>query len=79
MTIAKIKEKLHAYIEVAEERKLKAIYILLEHDMDNHDFDDETVKMLEERHDEFIKSGSKGYTVEESFECIKNNMKSATE
>ncbi len=74
MKIAEIKEKLHEYIEIAEERKLAALYILLEHDMDNHEFDDETVRMLEERHDEFIKSGSKGYTIEESFEYIKNNM-----
>jgi hypothetical protein len=38
-------------------------------------FDDETINMLEERREEYLKSDSKGMTVEESMEHIKKELK----
>lgn len=76
MTIVAVKEKLHDYIDHAEEKKLQAIYTLLENEIgDNtYQYDDETVNMLEERRVEYLKSNSKGLTPEESIEFVKNQM-----
>jgi hypothetical protein len=36
MTAAAIRQQLHNYLEIAEERKLKAIYIMVEEDLKEH-------------------------------------------
>ncbi len=74
MTMTTVKEKLHEYIEHADERKVKAIYTLVENEIEDtgYNYDDETLDMLEKRREEFLKSDDKGFTVEESMEHVKN-------
>ena len=51
MTYTVVKEKLHEYIEQADKKKVKAIYALLEEDIEHGYsramYDDETIQVLE--------------------------------
>ena len=38
-------------------------------------YDDETIDMLEKRREEYIKGNIKGFTVEESMEFVKRELK----
>ncbi len=77
MTFIALKEKLHEYIEQADEKKVTAIYTLVEDEIDHtgFEYDDETLDFLESRVQEFHDSGHPGYTVEESMEFVKNELK----
>lgn len=77
MTFAALKEKLHDYIDHADEKKVKAIFTLVAEDLDDNEytFDDTTLNMLEERREEYLSNNTKGYSVEESMEHIKIELK----
>jgi hypothetical protein len=50
MALADIKEKLHRYIDSAEERKLQAIYIMLEEEIEfDEEYSDEFKNELDSR------------------------------
>ena len=38
-------------------------------------YDDETINFFEERREEYISSSKKGYTIDESMEHVKNELK----
>lgn len=62
MTLAAVKEKLHGYIEQADEKKVKTIYTLLEQEIDTkYTYDDDTVNLLEERREKFQAGYHKGF------------------
>ena len=77
MTFTALKEKLHGYIDHADEKKVKAIYTLVENEIGEtgYIYDDETLNILEERREEYQKSKAKGYTVEESMDHVKKELK----
>jgi hypothetical protein len=77
MGIAEVKEKLHDIIEHADEKKLQAIYTLLEDAITEkqYEYDEETVKMLEERKEEYLSGKVKGLSVEEAEELVKKQIK----
>ena len=65
MTYTVVKEKLHNYIEHADQKKIKAIYTLLESDIENEErlvYDDETLQMLEQISENAFSGKSKTYT-----------------
>jgi len=76
MTFTVLKEKLHDYIDHADQKKLTAIYTLVEDEIiePRHTYDEETLNMLEERREEYQKGNIKGYTVEESMEHVKQEL-----
>ena len=68
MTITAIREKLQDYIKTADEKKIKAIFTLVENDLqkevewwENKEF----VAELNERVDNCINGIEKGYTIDE--------------
>jgi len=79
MKTAELREKLHNYIETAQEKKLKAIYTMVEEEIDeiNNFWEDEGfVSELERREKEYLNGTPKTYTLKETItgvnEAIEN-------
>ena len=81
MTYTVVKEKLHSYIEQADQKKIKAIYTLLENDIeqeqeqDRFTYNEETLQMLEKVSEDAFAGKTKTYTLEESMASIKKHRK----
>ncbi len=68
MTNAILKKKLHEYIDLADEKKLKAIYVMVEDDLErfeNNWEDENFVAEIEKRSAAIKNGGAKTYTWEE--------------
>ncbi|MGH2644261.1 MAG: hypothetical protein ACRDE2_09950 [Chitinophagaceae bacterium] len=68
MDTATIRKKLIRYMETAEERKVKALYTIIEDEIkeENDDWDDDLIKELNKRSSDFTKGTIKTYTWEET-------------
>ncbi len=77
MTVAAVKEKLHDYIDHADEERVKIFYSFVENEMNKQDniFDDEMMRILNERSENYLTGKSKTFTVEESMENIRKHRK----
>lgn len=76
MEPAKIKEKLHHYIDVADEEKLQAIYTILEHEIESeYTYTQDEIKMFYDRRQKHLNGESKSYTVEEALNLVRQNRK----
>ncbi len=77
MTFVTMKEKLLDYIEHADEKKISAIYTLVENEIEESEYtyDDETIAMLEKRSADMRSGKSKSFTVEESMIYIHEELK----
>ena len=72
MTTSALKQKLHQYIDNAEQRKLKAIYTMLESEMQADTLlTVEQKKELDFRLDEYMKGKTKSYSWEQAISKIK--------
>jgi hypothetical protein len=74
MSAASIREKLYDYIRVADEKKLKAIYSLLEDEIEETAEwwkDAAVVKELDKRYDNWLNEKEKAYTMEETAAYLK--------
>lgn len=76
MAITDKKQVLLEIIEEADE-KLTGLLLALANEYNDADqnYTDEELAFFEERRDAFLKSGKKGYTVEEAHEKIRNKYK----
>ncbi|HRH49148.1 MAG TPA: hypothetical protein PLP23_10370 [Panacibacter sp.] len=73
-----LKQRLHHYIETAKEKKIKAIYMMVEEDIDEqYDFwkDENFTAELQRRENEYLKGTAKTYTLEESVNRAKQAVK----
>lgn len=76
MESASLRERLHEYIDKADERKLSAIYVLIEDELDEEPvYTKETILMLHERRKNHLNGISKSYTPQESIELIRGSKK----
>ncbi len=74
MTVAAVKEKLHQYIDHADDKKVQAIAAFVENDIEHNYniFDDEMMAVLKERRANYLSGKSRTFTVEESMENARN-------
>jgi len=76
MTLAAVKEKLHDFIEHADGKKVKAMYTLVENDIEqDYEFTDEDMKELDSRWEDYLSGKTKSYTLEESKEHVDKVLK----
>jgi putative addiction module component (TIGR02574 family) len=76
MTTASIRRRLHEYIEVAEDKKLKAIYTLLQDDIDDdYQLTEEQKIELDRRSYEYQNGIGKTYTWDETVAMAKQKLK----
>lgn len=82
MDVLELRQKLHHYIENAEEKKLEAIFSMVKDEIKeaySHWDDEGFVKILQEREQAYLNSASKTYTLSESAfrarEAIKQQSK----
>ena len=78
MTTTAIREKLVNYLQVADDKKVKAIYTMVEDEINTaaNDWDDDFVKELEKRSKSFINGTAKTYSWEETKQAAINKVKS---
>jgi hypothetical protein len=76
MVPSNIKEKLHHYIDTADEKKLQAIYTILEDEIEGEYFyTQDEIKMFYDRRAKHLSRESKSYSVDEAHELIRKNHK----
>jgi hypothetical protein len=69
MKTAELRQKLHHYIETAQEKKVKAIFAMVEEEIEetyDHREDKKFVAELQKREDAYLKGTVKTYTVQQS-------------
>ena len=77
MEAANIKQKLHHYIDVADEKKLQAIYTILEDEIEGEYFyTQDEIKMFYDRRQKHLSGESKSYTVAETLNLVRQNRQS---
>ncbi len=69
-----LRNKLHQYIDVADEEKLKAIYTLLEDEID-WGYVNEDIEIFHQRRKNHLAGVSKSYTAEESIKAVRDQKK----
>ncbi|MGC4037399.1 MAG: hypothetical protein QM764_15670 [Chitinophagaceae bacterium] len=82
MTTAAVREKLYDYIRVADEKKLKAIYTMLEEEITEELQwwkDNAFIKELDKRYDSWSNGKEKGYTLSEIDASIEQMKKRRSE
>jgi hypothetical protein len=76
MTATKLRQRLHEFIDVAEEKKLKAIYTLLGGDIFDEDgFSAEQKAVLDSRMAEYENGTIKSYTWDETVAIALQELK----
>jgi hypothetical protein len=76
MTIAAAKEKLHDYIDHADDKKVMEMLSLLEGEgKSDYKYDEATLNILRERSEEYLTGKSTTRTAEESMEHIRQHRK----
>jgi hypothetical protein len=78
MTTTAIREKLVNYLQIADEKKLKAIYTMVEDEINTaaNDWEDDFIKELKRRSKSFINGTAKTYTWKETKQAAFNKVKS---
>jgi putative addiction module component (TIGR02574 family) len=67
MRITQIRQQLHDYIDSAEDKKLKAIYTLLEDDIsEGYQLTEDQKQELDRRYDDYMNGIGKTYTWDET-------------
>lgn len=71
-----IKQKLHQYIDNAEEKKLRAIYTILEEEIEGEQtYSEEDLTTFYARRQNHLNGASKSYSIEEAHDIIRRNKK----
>ena len=78
MKTIELRKKLHHYIETAQEKKLKAIYMMVEEEIEetyDHWNDQNFVAELQRRENTYLNGTAKAFTLDESVANAKQAIK----
>ena len=76
MTNAAIRKQLHQYIDVTDDKKIEALFTLLQSDINpGYSYTDDEIRMLHERAEKYAGRDVVTYTVEESHRKIRSERK----
>ncbi len=78
MKTAELKQKLHHYIETAQEKKLKAIYMMVEEEIEetcDYWHDENFMAELQRRENAYLNGTAKTYTLEQSVSRVQKALK----
>jgi len=71
-----IREQLHQYIDIADDKKVEAIYTLRQNDIEHkYSYSAEEIGILHERAEKYLKGEGKTYSVEEAHNETVNKRK----
>ena len=74
--IATVKEKLHEYIDFADDNKVQAIYTLIENEIkEERSYDEDALNTFRQTSKDYASGKIKGYPVEESMQRIRKQLK----
>lgn len=78
MTTSIIRQKLHSYLEVADDKKVKAMYVMMEGDIEESavEYSDGFKKELDTRYADYKSGKAKIFTAAESKRRIQKLLKS---
>ena len=66
------RQKLHEYIQSADDEKVNALFLILDSNENNdYPYSDEDISLLYQRRERFLKGEGKNLIVSESFEDIR--------
>jgi len=72
MTNAAIRQQLHQYIDLTDDKKIEALYTILQNDIDPQiTYDERELNILHERAEKYLKGECKTFTVSESHNMIR--------
>ncbi len=79
MSTVVIRQKLHNYLEVANDKKVKAIYAIMENDIEESamEYNDEVKKELDNRYAAYKSGKAKPVSAEESKKRVQKMIKAA--
>lgn len=73
MESTSIRQKLHDYIDIADDKKLEAMYVILQTDIENGSlYDESTIARFHARRDNHLNESSPSYTVAETIASARN-------
>ncbi len=73
-----IRQQLHQYIDVTDDKKIEALYTLLQNDIDpSYSISADEMDMLHKRAEKYLKGDALTYTVEEVHNRIRQQKKRA--
>ena len=77
MTQTSVKGKLHEYIEHADEKKIQAIYTLVENDIEDRSdlYDEATLNSFRATTADYLSGKIKGYPMQESLDRIREKIR----
>ncbi len=77
MAQVSIREKLHEYIEQADEKKIQAIYTLVQDEIEDRSalYDEATLDAFRKISDDYASGKVKGYPVQESMDRIRKQIR----
>ena len=78
MNMVSIRQRLHSYLETADDKKLKAIYTMVEDEIEENetDYTDEFKKELDRRYAAYKDGSEKAVSAEENKKQINEILKS---
>ncbi len=81
MKTKSIREKLVQYLQIADDRKVKAIYMILEDDINTpaNDWDEDLLEELENRRKNLMEGTAKTFTWEETKKAAIDRVKSTNQ